>query len=303
MPESELLGGIPSPRWTAAEGHLDRDGLRLRYLDVTPRHGEWDRRGAVVMLHGMTSHGDAWRPVIAQLEHPVRYVCLDLRGHGFSDWTRDGYWLRDYAGDVLALVEALDLERVDLVGHSLGARVAMVLAPRLGARLRSLVLSDTGPEVSRAGAKQALAINASAKSVPGFSTDEKLRSFLMEEQPTWAEVSIDVRARTLYRRNWAGMLVNRGDPEVTWLLGRAGLEEVDDMWAGLRALSAPTLILHARKSFLLDDDLSARMVEAIGEAKVVTLDLSHQLAYEDPVAVAAVLEPFLRSPAELVHNR
>jgi pimeloyl-ACP methyl ester carboxylesterase len=252
------------------------------------------------MLHGMTSHGDAWRPIVGRLSAPARCLCPDLRGHGRSDWTSEGYWLSDYAADLVALVDALGATEVDLVGHSLGARIAMVLAPLLAGRVRSVVLSDTGPEVSRTGAQQALAINASAKSVAGFSNGDKLRAFLREQQPTWGDEAIEVRAERLYRRNWAGMLVNRGDPEVTWLLGRAGLKEVDDMWRGLHEITAPTLILKGIKSFLLDDDLASRMQHALACGAVVELDLSHQMAYEDPAAVAAVIDPFLASPAAFV---
>jgi len=299
--DTEVIGGIPNDRWTADEGSLEREGLRLHHLDLRRTDASADAPTAV-LLHGMTAHGDSWRPMVARQNVPGRVICPDFRGHGFSDWSREGYWLRDYASDVLALVEHLGLDRVHLVGHSLGARVSMVLAPMLGERLASLTLSDTGPEVSRTAAQKALAINASTKSAAGFRNQDKLREFLREQQPDWTEEAIDVRARRLYRENWAGMLVNRGDPEVTWLLGRAGLAEVDAMWEGLRSTKVPALILKAEKSFLLDDELTERMTEALDQVTVERFDLGHYLPYEDPEAIAALLDRFQADPYALIKD-
>lgn len=294
----ETVGGLPNEHWQVLSRYYHHDGLRLHYLDATRRDlgagAEGDR--CLLMLHGLTAHADAWRSVIRRTETAQRVVCPDFRGHGFSEWTREGYWLNDYARDILALVDELGIRQVDLFGHSLGARVAMVLAPMLGDRLRSLVLSDTGPEVSRTAAQQALSINSSAKSVPGFKNLDKLKEFLREQQPDWTDEAIEIRAATLYRPNWVDMLVNRGDPETTWILGRAGLREVPDMWNGLSSITAPVLILWATRSFLLDEDLLARMVAAADRAAVAKFDLGHYLPYEDPDGVTAVLDSFLADP-------
>ncbi|MGE3329188.1 MAG: alpha/beta fold hydrolase, partial [Acidimicrobiia bacterium] len=302
MPPTEQVTGQQSGiTWDLHQADYERAGLRLHYLDARRASASPGRRAAV-LLHGMTSHGDSWRPVISRMVHTERVICPDFRGHGFSDWTRDGYWLKDYATDVLALIDRLDLTEVDLLGHSLGARVSMVLAPMLGDRLRSWIISDTGPEVSRAAAQQALSINASAKSVPGFRDIEKLKDFLRSEQPLWVEEAIELRAQKLYRENWVGMLVNRGDTEVTWLLGRPGLVEKDDMWAGLRNTNVPTLILKANNSFLLDDELTSRMLEALARGAARRFDVGHYLPYEDPDGVTAAIDEFFHEPAATVSS-
>lgn len=298
--DQEVLGGLPSETWECADAWYEHGGITLHYLDIRRREPRADAAPCALMLHGMTGHCEMWRDVVARLEHVNRVVCPDFRGHGMSDWTRDGYWLADYAGDVLALVDELGLDQVDLVGHSLGARVSMVLAPMLGDRLRSFLISDTGPEVSRSAAQQALATNSSTKSVAGFRDLDKLKAFLREQGSDWSDIAIDVRAARLYRRNYADMLVNRGDPEVTWLLGRAGLKEVDDMWAGLKAVTAPVLLLRADKSFLLDDEIMERMEAAIGRCAVARLPTGHYLPYEDVEGVARVFDGFFADPAGAV---
>ena len=92
---------------------------------------------------------------------------------------------------------------------------------------------------------------------------------------------------------WANRLVPRGDPEVFWLLGRPGpKEEVDDMWAGLRAAKAPALVLRATKSCVLDAVLAARMVEALPDGRYRELELGHFMHCEDPVLIARTLNEF-----------
>src|SRR4051812_41926953 len=106
------------------DGFVDLDGLRLHYTDWNPGG---DR--AVLLLHGLNVQAHTWDPAAAALAAGGRrVVCLDLRGHGESDWSREGYRVTDFAGDVLGLVDALGLDVVDVVGHSLGCRIGIVFA-------------------------------------------------------------------------------------------------------------------------------------------------------------------------------
>ncbi|GAA1866891.1 alpha/beta fold hydrolase [Pseudonocardia ailaonensis] len=276
--------------WALEERRVRVGRLGLNVLDA--RREGTDGGRTLLMLHGMGAHGDAWRPVLRDLQGVDRVLCPDHRGHGRSDWSRDGYWLRDYAADARGLLDELGIGEVGVVGHSLGARVAMVLAPQLDGRLTSLALLDTGPEVSRAAAQQALAQGTAKQTTPGYGSEEKLTAALRAEHPDFADEQIDIRARLLYRLNWADKLVLRGDPEVYWLLGRAGLAEVDDMWAGLRATKAPALVLRATKSFLLDAELGGRMVEALPQGRYTELELGHFMHYEDPALIARTLNAF-----------
>ncbi|MCH6159037.1 alpha/beta fold hydrolase [Streptomyces marispadix] len=97
----------------------------------------------VVLLHCLGEDGEDWRgPLIAQLAaaHPV--YAPDLRGHGRSD--RPGeYGLDDMSEDVRCLLDELGLERVILIGHSLGSVVAGVFAGHHPARVERLVLEET----------------------------------------------------------------------------------------------------------------------------------------------------------------
>lgn len=266
------------------------NGLSLHYVDARRQDSGPGR--TLVALHGMGSFGSAWLPAVRHMGSVNRAILPDLRGHGHSSWTTEGYWLRDYAGDVRELVERLDLGDFDLAGHSLGARISMLLSPTLeGAR--TVTLSDTGPEVSRTGALKAKSIAATGSTARHYRDAAAVATALREEHDDWTQEAIDLRVRELFRENWAGRLVPRGDPEVEHLLGRAGLAEVDAMWQGLSALQRPLLLVRGSRSFLLDDDLSSRMMDAAQDPTYVQLDLTHDMLYVRPDLFGSTVDGFL----------
>jgi len=286
------------PGWAVDSKTYESSGLTLHYLDA--RRDQPAHHGRTLLaVHGLGAHGDSWLPTIRRLRSVDRVVAPDLRGHGRSDWTQEGYWLRNYADDIVALVEHLQLEQVDLIGMSLGARVAMVLGTRLASRVRSVSLVDTGPEVTPESARQAQKFAPTdpggTTRTDGFRDRDALMSFLKTKWTGFAQEALDIRADRLYRRNWVGRLVHRNDPEVSWYLGSAGLEEVDDMWKGLSDIPVPTLILHASQSFLLDEPLCERMVAALQYPVYRRVDVDHFMMHTAIDTFSALIDEFLES--------
>jgi pimeloyl-ACP methyl ester carboxylesterase len=98
----------------------------------------------VVALHGITAQHRAFNAVARQLRRPDGLLGLDLRGRGNSGKPALGYGLRTHAGDVVRVLDLLGLKRAVLVGHSMGAFVAVQTAISHPARVRALVLLDGG---------------------------------------------------------------------------------------------------------------------------------------------------------------
>jgi pimeloyl-ACP methyl ester carboxylesterase len=119
---------------------LERDGLRLHYDVADP-----DRRGGtpVVLLHGLGSCGDDWPFQIPALTPFYRVITLDLPGHGRSDLPPGHLSAAGLARAVIEVLDALEENRVHLVGLSLGGMVALQTALDWPDRLRSLVLVNT----------------------------------------------------------------------------------------------------------------------------------------------------------------
>jgi len=114
-----------------------------------------DPRGSgrpVIFVHGFGHNRSVWQKVAGELPDGLRPISVDLRGHGESPWSPGGaYDLVDYASDLPLLLDALDLERAVVVGHSLGGNVSTLFAAAESSRVEALVLVDTGPALEIGG--------------------------------------------------------------------------------------------------------------------------------------------------------
>jgi pimeloyl-ACP methyl ester carboxylesterase len=103
----------------------------------------------VLCLHGWPQHWYEWRHLMPALADRHRVLALDLRGFGWSQATRDGYEKEEMATDVLAVLDALGVERVKLVGHDWGGWIGFLLCLRAPQRFeRYLALNILPPWVS-----------------------------------------------------------------------------------------------------------------------------------------------------------
>jgi pimeloyl-ACP methyl ester carboxylesterase len=98
----------------------------------------------VLLIHGIGDSSETWSPVIPGLARHYRVIAPDLLGHGASDKPRGDYSVAGYANGMRDLLSVLGIERVTLVGHSLGGAVAMQFAYQFPERTERLVLVGTG---------------------------------------------------------------------------------------------------------------------------------------------------------------
>lgn len=108
------------------------------------RFGKPTAKRLAVALHGITASSRAWLPVARALGNRADLVAVDLRGRGSSGELPSPFGIDAHVRDVLAVIDALGLERVVLAGHSLGAYIAAQLAASHPERVRSVVLVDGG---------------------------------------------------------------------------------------------------------------------------------------------------------------
>jgi 3-oxoadipate enol-lactonase len=94
----------------------------------------------IVLLHGLALDKSIWSPVVAAYSTQARFITPDLRGHGETPVGQADGTLSQVADDLLALLDALGLPKVCLLGHSMGGYIALNFAARYPQRLASLVL-------------------------------------------------------------------------------------------------------------------------------------------------------------------
>lgn len=242
----------------------------------------------VVFLHGLVSGNLAtWYTSTALPFATNRQVVLfDLRGHGDSTVPATGYDLDSHADDLLAVIDAHvpDRQPVDLVGHSLGALIALRVALAHPARVRRLVLVDAPMPAASWVAPSLVAACQADSPDHWFSHDPALSG----------AVSGRRRARIQQR--------------LTQLLLHTSL--VDDVLAmdaepddALRACPRPTLLVYGSDSpcVLAGHHLASRLPAA----RLTLLPGGHYLPVEAPQRLAAEIRAFLAPasvPAEACHG-
>jgi pimeloyl-ACP methyl ester carboxylesterase len=105
-----------SHRW------VDAGGLRVHLAEAGPADGE-----PLLLLHGWPQHWYLWRGVVPALSQRYRLLMPDLRGLGWTEVTEGGYEKENLARDQIALLDALGIERVKLVGHDWGAYAGFLM--------------------------------------------------------------------------------------------------------------------------------------------------------------------------------
>ena len=196
-----------------------------------------------VLLHGITANARVWDPVAERLARRFHVVAVDQRGHGLSDAPAEGYGPADFAADVRALVDALAAGPAVVVGHSLGARNALVTASRHPEVVAACVAIDFGPAIEP-GVFDALDRRIAA-APPVFADDASLRQYLAGRYPTLPPTALDRRMAGGYRRRPDGGLEPRADAGGVAAAARALREALD---ADVRAIQAPTLVLRGGAS-------------------------------------------------------
>jgi pimeloyl-ACP methyl ester carboxylesterase len=120
-----------------SNGATSADGIHIAY----------DVRGAgtpaLVFVHGWSCDRSYWEGQIEPFSQQVTVVAIDLAGHGQSGLGRQAWTMAAFGGDVAAVVERLGLQRVVLIGHSMGGDVIVEAARRLPGRVAGLVWVDT----------------------------------------------------------------------------------------------------------------------------------------------------------------
>lgn len=109
---------------------------------------EGDANNEVILfLHGLGSSTRDWEAQLPHFRSRYRLLAIDMRGHGRSDKPAGPYSMKQFARDVIGVLDALKIDRVHVVGLSMGGMIAFQLAVDYPQRLQSMTIINSGPAV------------------------------------------------------------------------------------------------------------------------------------------------------------
>lgn len=228
---------------------------------------------ALVFLHYWGGTARSWDPLITALPKDVRSVAIDGRGWGNSDRPVAGYDIATLADDTLAVIENLNLKRYFLVGHSMGGKVAQLLASRNPKGLAGLVLIAPSP--------------AQGKQLAAQEQDAMKSAYSTLESTAWTIDNILTAAPlTSPLREQAIADSFAGAPEAKKAWPTSMIKE--DVSAGLSRIDVPTLVIGGERDKVDSVDLlQSTVVPSLPRAHFsVIIGVGHLLPLEAPHEVA-----------------
>ncbi|MBI2847032.1 MAG: alpha/beta hydrolase [Chloroflexi bacterium] len=271
------------------DGYVSVNGLRLHYLD-------WDGKGRlpVVLVHGLTSNAHSWDLLAESLKGSHRVLALDMRGHGESEWAKDGkYNIEDLLLDMESFIDALRLESFVLAGHSMGSGLSVRYTARHPSRVERLILVEGNPNAQPSpGWLKGMYL---VRDMPDeFDSLEEALAHMRRFYPR-ASVEV-VRHLTEHsvRRLPSGKLTWNWDRFFRERMRRGELPKRLDLWPFLVKLDCPTLVFRGARSTNFPMEIARKVLAHIPKGTLVEIPgAGHPVPLDNPTAFNEAFLSFL----------
>jgi pimeloyl-ACP methyl ester carboxylesterase len=279
---------------TPREGTVDSGGVRVHYVDYG---GDGP---PLVFVHATGFLGVLWRPIAEELSSRFRVIAHDQRGHGDSDKPPDGYDFPAFANDLQHLIEALDLRRPLVAGHSSGATTAVVHAATYpGVISRAVLIEPILPRPDWAkttppNGRTANSLAEAARKKRGVwpSAGELFEAYRGRETfQTWREDVLRIYCEEGTRAWEDGQVELKCPPEIEAKFFDAVM--LMDVWPLVERVACPALVMWGGESHLrhrLQPFVSAALPNA---RDAIVSGTTHFLPQERPDEVARLIGEFL----------
>jgi 3-oxoadipate enol-lactonase len=260
-------------------------GRRISYLES--RGGGAGPLRTLALLHAFPLDGEMWDPQLAAVPPGWRFIAPDLRGFGGSDpgGSDTAPSIDDYGDDVLALLDALELDRVVVAGLSMGGYAAFSILRLRPERVKALVLADTRAEADGQPARAArdAMIETLAAGGPPAVFQTMLPGLLgRTSRTTRPEVVERVRALAV------------AQPAEGVRQGILRLKSRPDSGPLLAAVACPTLVVVGEEDQITTPDVARSLHGAIrGSSLAIIPKAGHLSSLEQPEAFNEALGEFL----------
>lgn len=201
------------------------DGTRIAWTSSGPPGAP-----TIVFVHSLGTNSELWRDQAEALADRYRLILVDLRGHGSSQAPPGPYSLPMLGMDLLAVVDAAEIDRFHLCGLSLGGQVALWMAIRHGDRLESVIACNTAAKVGSA--------ERWAERI-GAVRDEGMAAIAGEVLERWFSKGFAQR----HPDRWAELVTIFGSTDPEGYVGCCAALSEADLRSEVDAIRAPTLVI------------------------------------------------------------
>jgi pimeloyl-ACP methyl ester carboxylesterase len=272
---------------------------RLRFEAVRTRNGKLSILEAgtgdpIVCIHGLGGTKASFLPTVAALADGYRIIALDLPGSGESDKPiAAAYDAPYFAGAVVGLLDALEIERADLIGNSMGGRIAIelgLLTPERAGRIALLspALAWLRDRRWRWLLQLPVPRLGLIQPTPGWAAEPIIRKLVPGGEHGWAAAGVDEFLRSyLTPRGRAAFYEAARNVYMDEPLGENGF------WTRLEQLSPETLFVWGRRDSLVPIAFMKHVERTLPAARHVELDCGHVPQLERPRETHAAIRDFL----------
>lgn len=238
-----------------------------------------------------------WRKITGNLAEEFEMLIFDQRGHGRSFQPKTGYAPENYAEDLKEILDALEWDKIHLIGHSMGGRNALVFAAKFPQRINSLTLEDISPEAD-ARAVERIEYLLNLVPVP-FKNKAEAKTFFAEEFPKRLKGMASAKDLGNY---FYTNIEEKDDGSANWRFSLQGVLESlwsgreKDRWAELKSLNIPTLVVRGENSNDLSQSVYEKMLKAHSkmQGEVIT-GAGHWVHFDNSHDFTQVLRKFINN--------
>ncbi len=276
------------PDMTNSHYYQSTDGLKLFFRDF----GSQNDGTPIICLPGLTRNSRDFDDLANYLGDRRRVLTVDFRGRGFSehDPNWQNYHPLTYVADVWTLLDSLSINKVIVIGTSLGGLCAMVMAAQHGERLAGAVMNDIGPEINPAGLERIQEYTGRMAPVTSWA---EAAAQAKDIYGHWLRGLSDddfmVLAKRGYRENEQGVPQLDIDANIGRAVREIGAQK-GDPWALFDALGdKPVTLLWGAMSDILTEDIVGKMKARKPDIQVVPVaNRGHVPLLDEPECLAAI---------------
>lgn len=258
---------------------------RLSYTDLAD-----ESKPAVLFLHGFLGNATDWNEVAIELAADFRTISVDLPGHGKSvDLPDELYTVEGCASELISLMDDLKIDQANLVGYSMGGRVALYLATHYQDRFRKVVVESSSAGLKEKPEREARIAEDDRRAVrlESMPFDQFLHDWY--SQPLFSSVS----SRPEQFERLVSMRLSGSPTELAKSLRLMGTGSMEPLWDDLATSSIPTVCMAGE----LDPKFAAlarQMAVAIPNCHAMIIpDAGHIVHFEQPEVYIARVHSFL----------